>query len=204
VRVANGAGEYSEFLGLWDIPSIPAQSAASMQLVVTVDSKQAVVTTAEVIRSDQYDPNSEPDNGDTSENDYSSVGIVPKLIDVSASANSDNANPALGEIVEMTFTVANAGPDTATGVTAAVTLPPGLELASGVVAAWCLLRLVCLVGWACLARLVLFGWIGRIGLFGWIGRIGLSGWIGRIGLSGWIGRIGLSGWIGLLGCLCFV
>ena len=128
VRVANGAGEYNKFLGLWDIPSIPAQSAASMQLVVTVDSKREVVTTAEVIRSDQYDPNSEPDNGDTSENDYSSVAIDPKLIDISASAKANHENPALGEIVEMTFTVANAGPEKATGVTAAITLPPGLEL----------------------------------------------------------------------------
>ncbi|MDB4694902.1 hypothetical protein OAF47_00375 [bacterium] len=128
VRVVNGAGEYDKFLGLWDIPSIAAQSAASMQLVVTVDSKQQVVTTVEVIRSDQYDPNSTPDNGDTSENDYGTVSIVPKLIDISASANADNANPALGEIVEMTFTVANDGPETATGVTAAISLPPGLEL----------------------------------------------------------------------------
>ncbi len=128
VRVANGAGEYNEFLGLWDIPSIPAQSAASMQLVVTVDSKQPIATTAEVIRSDQYDPNSTPDNGDTSENDYDSVTVEPKLIDILASANSANANPALGEIVAMTFTVANNGPETATGVSAAITLPPGLEL----------------------------------------------------------------------------
>jgi len=128
VRVANGAGEYDKFLGLWDIPSIPAQSAASMQLVVTVDSKQPIANTAEVIRSDQYDPNSTPDNGDTSENDYSSVTVEPKLIDIFASANSANANPALGEVVEMTFTVANNGPETATGVAAAITLPPGLEL----------------------------------------------------------------------------
>ncbi|MCH1439342.1 MAG: DUF11 domain-containing protein, partial [Rubripirellula sp.] len=128
VRVANGAGVYNEFLGLWDIPSIAAQSAASMQLVVVVDSKQPIITTAEVIRSEQYDPNSTPDNGDTSENDYGAVAVAPKLIDISVSAFADNADPSLGDIVEMTFTVSNDGPDTATGVTADIAIPAGLEL----------------------------------------------------------------------------
>ena len=128
VRVANGTGEYSELPGLWKIPGIPAGTAASMQLVVTVDSKQPIESTAEVVRSDQYDPNSTPDNGDPTENDYSSVKVTPKLIDISASATADNANPALGAVVEMTFTVSNSGPEMATGVSASVVLPPSLEL----------------------------------------------------------------------------
>jgi uncharacterized repeat protein (TIGR01451 family) len=132
VRVANGAGEYDLFNGLWMIPEIDSGSAASMQLVATVDSKEPITSTAEIIASDQYDPNSTPDNGVTSENDYSLVTVTPKLIDVSVSAVAGNPRPALGEVVEMSFTVTNAGPETATGVSAAIVLPPELELVRAV------------------------------------------------------------------------
>ncbi|MDB4770824.1 hypothetical protein OAG60_01985 [bacterium] len=128
LRVANGDGIYNEFLGLWEIPRIDSGTAAAMQLVVTVDSKVPITSTAEVIASDQYDANSTPDNGDVLENDYSMVTVTPKLIDVSVSATVNNAMPALGDVVEMTFTVANDGPATATGVTAAIVIPPELEL----------------------------------------------------------------------------
>ena len=132
VRVANGAGEYDLFNGLWMIPEIDSGSAASMQLVATVDSKEPITSTAEIIASDQYDPNSTPDNGVTSENDYSLVTVTPKLIDVSVSAVAGNPRPALGEVVEMSFTVTNAGPETATGLPAAIVLPPELELVRAV------------------------------------------------------------------------
>ena len=96
LRVANGDGIYNEFLGLWEIPRIDSGTAAAMQLVVTVDSKVPITSTAEVIASDQYDANSTPDNGDVLENDYSMVTVTPKLIDVSVSATVNNAMPALG------------------------------------------------------------------------------------------------------------
>ena len=128
VRVANGTGEYDLFNGLWTIPEIGAGSAASMQLVATVDSKVPITSTAEIIASDQYDPNSTPDNGVTTENDYNLVTVTPKLIDLSVTASAANPRPALGETAEMLFTITNQGPETATGVSAAIALPPELEL----------------------------------------------------------------------------
>ena len=115
-----------------DDPEIGAGSAASMRLVATVDSKVPITSTAEIIASDQYDPNSTPDNGVTTENDYNLVTVTPKLIDISVTASAANPRPALGETAEMRFTIANQGPETATGVSAAIALPPELQLIQAV------------------------------------------------------------------------
>jgi len=132
VRAVEGTGDYDETHGLWTIPAIGGQSAASMQLVVTVASKVPVTSRGEIIASDQYDPNSTPDNQIVTEDDILSLTITPKLVDLSVAASVDDDTPALGEIVEMTFTVSNDGPETATGVRIKVDLADGLELVSSI------------------------------------------------------------------------
>lgn len=130
IRAVEGTGDYDEVSGLWTIPAIGGESAASMQLVVTVESKVPIISMAEIIASDQYDPNSTPDNQIITEDDMRSLIVTPKLIDISVAASADNDMPSLGDVVAMTFTVSNDGPEMATGVTIKVDVPSGLELVS--------------------------------------------------------------------------
>ncbi|MCR9296254.1 MAG: DUF11 domain-containing protein, partial [bacterium] len=130
VRDVESTGIYDPSRGLWAMPLIPAQSAASLQLIVTVDSRNPITNTAEVIASDQFDPNSTPDNQVPTENDFDSATITPRLIDISVAATTNNAEPRLGETVEMVFSVTNSGPETATGLQLQLTLPAGLDVLS--------------------------------------------------------------------------
>ena len=132
LRDVESTGFYDVSRGLWGIPLIPAQSAASLQLIVTVDSRNPITNFAEVIASDQFDPNSTPDNQVPTEDDYDTATITPRLIDVSVTAISDNLAPSLDDTIEMTFAVSNDGPETATSLQLQLSIPAGLEVLSSV------------------------------------------------------------------------
>ncbi|MGI9469983.1 MAG: DUF11 domain-containing protein, partial [Rubripirellula sp.] len=128
VRSTESSGTYNRITGLWTVPEIQSNSVASLQLVALVDTKDPVTNTAEVIASDQFDIDSTPDNQVPTEDDIDFAGVTPNLIDVSVSATVDNEEPNPGEVVEMTFTVRNDGPEDATGLRIDIDLPEGLTL----------------------------------------------------------------------------
>lgn len=130
VRATESSGSYSRVNGLWTIPAVPAMSVASLQLVARVDTKEPVTNRAEVIASDQFDSDSTPDNQVPTEDDIDFASLTPRLVDVSVAASVDKEQPNPGEVVEMTFTVRNDGPDDATGLVIDVDLPEGLLLLS--------------------------------------------------------------------------
>ena len=68
---------------------------------------------AEVTASNQYDPDSTPNNddGDQSEDDEDNAEITPQVVDVSLAKAVSNSAPRVGETVTFTLTVANDGPD---------------------------------------------------------------------------------------------
>ena len=82
---------------------------------------------AEVTGSDQFDPNSTPDNdnGDQSENDESAFTITPQTSDLSISKAVSNATPNVGDVVTFTITLSNGGTVAATGVSVQDVLPVG-------------------------------------------------------------------------------
>lgn len=129
-RVMASSGTYDLATSLWRIPRIPAKSAASLQLVVRVNSKVPLQNTAEVIAVDQFDSDSKPDNQVTTEDDMASVAITPRLIDVSMAASVSNDKPSLGEVIQMTLRVTNSGPDNATGLQIRVGMPAGFDIVS--------------------------------------------------------------------------
>lgn len=128
VRATESSGTYNQITGLWTIPEIPAESVASLQLAARVNTKDPVTTMAEVIAADQFDIDSTPDNQVPTEDDIDFATVTPRLIDVSVAAAVDNQEPNPGEVVEMTFTVRNDGPEDATGLQIDIELPEGLTL----------------------------------------------------------------------------
>ena len=128
VRDNESSGTYNPITGLWEVPKVRAMSFATLQVVARVNTKDPVTNTAEIIAADQFDNDSTPDNQVPTEDDIASASLTPRLVDVSVSASVDKVAPNPGEVVEMTFTVRNDGPDDATGLEIDIELPDGLTM----------------------------------------------------------------------------
>jgi uncharacterized repeat protein (TIGR01451 family) len=130
VRSTQTVGTYDPLAGLWTIPAVPARSTQMLQLIALVDSAVALNNVAELTASDQFDPDSTPDNQVSTEDDIDSQMIVPRMIDVSVATAIDNPAPNPGTVVQMVFSVRNDGPDDATGLALRVSVPSGLTVLS--------------------------------------------------------------------------
>ncbi|WP_272152157.1 gliding motility-associated C-terminal domain-containing protein, partial [Tenacibaculum aiptasiae] len=86
----------------------------------------------QVIKSDQYDIDSEVDNddGDQSEDDESSVEILLQGVDLALTKEVDNLEPRANTNVMFTITLTNNGPGVATNVEIEEVLPDGYEFVS--------------------------------------------------------------------------
>ncbi|WP_131798805.1 DUF11 domain-containing protein, partial [Flavivirga aquatica] len=82
---------------------------------------------AEVTGSDQYDPDSTPDNddGDQDEDDEDNFTVTPQTSDLSINKAVSNSTPNVGDVVTFTITVSNAGSVAATGVNVQDIVPVG-------------------------------------------------------------------------------
>ncbi|MDO8367671.1 MAG: Ig-like domain-containing protein, partial [Saprospiraceae bacterium] len=79
----------------------------------------------QVTDSDQFDPNSTPDNDSNNEDDDDTQDITPQVADLSLDKTVSNSTPNVGDVVTFTITVSNAGPDAATGVSVEDLVPNG-------------------------------------------------------------------------------
>ena len=66
----DGAGAYVSGTGVWTVPTITASSSAVLNITATVNPTGVYTNTAEVTASDNTDPDSTPNNGVTTEDDY--------------------------------------------------------------------------------------------------------------------------------------
>ncbi|CAM2009735.1 M43 family zinc metalloprotease [Acanthopleuribacter pedis] len=121
---SSGAGSFAD--GLWTVASVPADSRVTLQISARVDVAGTKVNTAEIIAADQQDPDSTVNNNAAGEDDQASATIG--AIDLSVAMQSDEPQPLVGENTTVTITLANAGPDDATGVQVAVPIPAGVTL----------------------------------------------------------------------------
>ncbi|NMH88454.1 PKD domain-containing protein [Flavivirga algicola] len=82
---------------------------------------------AEITGSDQFDPDSTPNNddGDQSEDDEANFTVTPQQSDLSIEKVVSNETPNVGGTVSFTITVTNSGPSDATGVSVADVVPSG-------------------------------------------------------------------------------
>ncbi|WP_298498800.1 gliding motility-associated C-terminal domain-containing protein, partial [uncultured Algibacter sp.] len=92
---------------------------------------------AQITGSDQFDPNSMPDNddGDQSEDDEDSAFINTPIVDIAVTKSVDNTNPSIGDTVVFTIGANNLGGIDATTVEILDLLPNGYEFISYVATA---------------------------------------------------------------------
>ncbi|MDY7395984.1 gliding motility-associated C-terminal domain-containing protein, partial [Aureibaculum sp. 2210JD6-5] len=122
----DGAGAYVSGTGVWTVPTITNGNTATLNITATVLATGSYNNSAEVTASDNFDPDSTPNNGDTNEDDYAIVNVVPQPVsDVSLVKSVSDLNPTTGDIITFTLTLSNAGPSAATGINVEDVIPDG-------------------------------------------------------------------------------
>jgi len=116
-------GTYDAATGVWSVgPVAVAGPAATLTMTARVVGPQARADRAAITAADQYDP--------VAANNAAIVAETPRQADLSLTQAVDNPTPPPGGVIVLTLTLANAGPDAATGVTVADLLPAGLTFVS--------------------------------------------------------------------------
>ena len=114
-----------------NIASIAPNGTAKLSFVAKVLISGAIVNKAEIIASDQFDPDSQPNTGtEDGQDDIGRVIMNGQQADLSLQKNVSNTSPNLGEIITYTINVSNAGPNNATNIEIKDVLPAGLQFVS--------------------------------------------------------------------------
>ncbi|MEH6705513.1 MAG: gliding motility-associated C-terminal domain-containing protein [Galbibacter orientalis] len=129
-------GNYDAATGVWNINTpILSGGSQTLTLIARVNASTGAtdeyLNTSEITASDNTDPDSTPNNGDVSEDDYSEVLVTPaSIIDLSLEKEVNVLRPDTGDEIVFTLTLENAGPSTATGVQVTDMLPDGYTYVS--------------------------------------------------------------------------
>ena len=118
-------GSYDTGTGIWTVGALAAGGSATLSLAATVDAgtaAQTITNTATVAAADQADT--------SSVNDQASAPVTVTAVDLALAKGVDDATPDEGQTVTYSVTLANAGPDVATGVVVTDVLPAGVTFAS--------------------------------------------------------------------------
>ena len=126
VRASPSSGTYDSTSGIWNVGAIGSGARHTLTLVGRVESLGAKTNIAEITASDQFDSDSIPGNGSTTEDDRDSITVTPPTADLSLTKSVNDATPNVGENVVFTVAVRNSGPDSATGVQVSDRLPAGM------------------------------------------------------------------------------
>ena len=114
----DGAGAYVHGTGHWTIGTLASGASATLHVVARVTATGTTVNNASVSAA-TFDP-------DLANNTAARSITVAPSSDVSAGIIVDDATPDVGQHIDYTVTIHNAGPDDATGTSAAIVLPASL------------------------------------------------------------------------------
>ncbi|MBO0594004.1 DUF11 domain-containing protein, partial [Cellulophaga sp. E16_2] len=124
-------GTYQPLNGSWTVGSLASGVTQTLTIIVDVLSTGIYTNTAELTDVTEFDVDSEPANNDATEDDQATVNPVPVSVsDVALTKSVNNATPLVGENVEFTIDLSNAGPNDASGVVVTDQLPSGYTYVS--------------------------------------------------------------------------
>ncbi|NND98773.1 MAG: DUF11 domain-containing protein, partial [Pirellulaceae bacterium] len=75
VRSVPNVGTYNDRTGIWTVGNLNVGQTVGLQIVATVNTNQPISNSAEVLSSDQFDPDSTPGNNVDGEDDQSAADI---------------------------------------------------------------------------------------------------------------------------------
>lgn len=127
VSASTDSGTYDPLSGIWILGgSLVAQGMETLTIQALVNHEGDYFNVAEVVASQNHDPNSNPDNASVFENDQDSAGTTPlPAADLELDMQVDETFPQVGSQVTFTLTVSNQGPNDAIGVVVLDLLPSG-------------------------------------------------------------------------------
>ena len=131
-----GAGAYAHGTGIWTVGTLNSGASATLNISarVTASTPFAPFTnSAQVSHSDQGDPDSTPNNGVTTEDDYASVDVTPNIADLAVTKVVNVPHPDKGSDVIFTVVATNNSPIAAANTQVADLLPSGLTYKSSTV-----------------------------------------------------------------------
>ncbi|MCP2025221.1 gliding motility-associated-like protein/uncharacterized repeat protein (TIGR01451 family) [Flavobacterium sp. HSC-32F16] len=125
-------GTYNSTSGIWTVGNLADGNSETLQIVASVNNTGAYTNTAEVTASDLSDPDSTPNNGIITEDDYAEASTVPVLLsaDLSLTKTVNNSTPLIDSQVTFSIEINNAGPQETNGVTVTDLLPSGYTYVS--------------------------------------------------------------------------
>ncbi|MCP4545044.1 MAG: DUF11 domain-containing protein [bacterium] len=118
-------GAYNNGSGLWDLDVLAVGGEAVLTLTALVDAGQggATLTNLAAVSSlDQHDS--------VADNNAADVNLTVQLADLLVALTVDESSPTVAAQIAYTVTVANNGPDDASGITVTDRLPTGLSFVS--------------------------------------------------------------------------
>ncbi len=138
--VTSNLNTFNPATGVWNIETLLVGQTLNLYIDVIVSATSGNIQNfAEVISTDQVDPNSEPSNGDPDqdpdnwEDDEDKANIIvntPAFIDLSLDKTVNVNSIESGEVITYTLTVINSGNTTATNVAVKDSLADGLSFVS--------------------------------------------------------------------------
>ena len=126
------AGTYDPVSGFWSLSNVPRNTSVTLDITADVTAAASLTNVAEVFMSRQFDPDSTPGDGVTTQDDYAAVVVTPLVVDIAVSATADNVTPVEDDVVTIIFTAQNEGTTGATGLVARAIVPAGLTVLSAV------------------------------------------------------------------------
>ena len=115
-------GSYNPATGVWAVGTVTTAAPQTLIIRARVNSPDAQTNTVSVGHSDQFDPQTA--------NNQTGVAETPQQADLTLSKTVSDARPNVGDTITYTITLANSGPDGATGVIVNDLLPAGLNFVS--------------------------------------------------------------------------
>lgn len=110
-------GTYDNATGIWTVGTVPSAGNAVLTLRAVVNATGNYSNVAEVSKSEVSDPDSTPNNGIISEDDYKTLTVVPiPVADLELAKVAQSTTPVIGSTQVFTVTLTNKGPSVATGV----------------------------------------------------------------------------------------
>jgi len=113
--------------GVWTVGTVSLSATPTLILTARVTNPNSQTNTAMISHADQFDPNPNNNQG--------SATVTPQQADLVVGKQVSNPTPNVGDVITYTVTVANDGPNNATGVTLQDVLPAQVAFQSSAASA---------------------------------------------------------------------
>ena len=133
VSAAPGQGGFNPATGVWTVGTLLAGNSATLSLVARVNPSGSYLNVAQVTASDQFDPNSTPNNFSPSrplENDEATATVTPTPVANLRAVKAGPATVSPGGALVYSIVITNLGPSAANGALFSDPVPTGVVITS--------------------------------------------------------------------------